>query len=83
MASASNGSTWWHQVEPIFLPLLKLAAPIALRIFLTWYAHRAPVRVMSRRERILAWCAAFAAAATIHSAQRDVQAPRDRFRLGR
>jgi hypothetical protein len=61
MANA-NGSTWFHHVEPFLSPAFKLLAPIALRLFLAWYSHRAKPRHLSRRERLLVWAVALASA---------------------
>ena len=78
-----NGSSWIHQLEPILIPVGRVLAPIVLRLFLAWYARRPVPRELTRRERVLAWAVAFAAAALIQTIHQDAQPKRPVAPLGR
>lgn len=69
----TNGSSWSLHLEPFALLALKLVAPVALRLFLAWYARRAKPRHLTRRERLLVWAVALASAFSLGL---DAAAPR-------
>ncbi len=57
LMSHGSGSTWLHYVEPLIIPLLKAAAPFALRAILSWWIGRQREQVLTRREKVLIWAA--------------------------
>lgn len=56
--SQTSGSSWWTQLEPFVLPILKLVGPIALRAILTWWLTKRRRQSLTRRQKVLIWAVA-------------------------